>query len=62
MDPVKFAFRVILGQRLPVTSGTLQVTGLEQPVTTMWLPGARRQAWRTMSTSISNRSARMVAR
>jgi hypothetical protein len=37
---LKFAFRVILGQRLPVTSGTLQVSGLEQPVTTMWLPGA----------------------
>jgi len=33
MDLVKFAFRAILGQRLPVTSGTLQVTGLEQPVT-----------------------------
>ena len=37
---LKFAFRVILGQRLPVTPGTLPMSGLEQPVTTMWLGGA----------------------
>jgi hypothetical protein len=37
---LRFTFRVILGQRLPVTSGTLQLSGLEQPVTTMWLGGA----------------------
>jgi hypothetical protein len=36
---LRFAFRAILGQRLPVTPGTLQLSGLEQPVTTMWLPG-----------------------
>lgn len=33
MNPVKRAFRALLGQRLPVTSGTLQVPGLEGPVT-----------------------------
>jgi penicillin amidase len=33
MNPVKLAFRAILGRRLPVTSGTLQVSGLERTVT-----------------------------
>lgn len=33
MDPIKLAFRALLGRRLPVTSGTLQVSGIEQPVT-----------------------------
>jgi len=37
---LKSAFRVILGQRLPVTSGTLPVSGLEQPAAMRWLPGA----------------------
>ncbi len=32
MNPAKLAFRAILGRRLPVTSGTLQVSGLEQPI------------------------------
>jgi len=33
MDLVKLGFRAVLGQRLPITSGTLQVQGLDKAVT-----------------------------
>lgn len=39
MNPARLAFRTLLGRRLPITSGTLQVQGIEQRVT------IRRDRW-----------------